>query len=130
MILRVDMDAFCASVEGRDDPSLVGKSVIVGGTAERRGVVAAANYEVRKFGVHSAMASARAKRLCPQAVFIKPRMNHYAEISQQIRPIFEEFTPLVEPLSLDEGISGCDRKRVPLRVGGKYRPSNQATHPR
>jgi DNA polymerase IV len=102
MILHVDMDAFYASVEERDDPSLVGKPVIVGGSAEGRGVVAAANYEVRKFGVHSAMASARAKRLCPQAVFIKPRMNHYAEISQQIRTILEEFTPVIEPLSLDE----------------------------
>jgi DNA polymerase-4 len=102
MILHIDMDAFYASVEERDDPSLVGKPVIVGGSAEGRGVVAAANYEVRKYGVHSAMAAARAKRLCPHAVFIKPRMEHYASVARQIREIFERFTPLVEPLSLDE----------------------------
>lgn len=102
MILHVDMDAFYASVEQRDDPSLVGKAVIVGGSAEGRGVVAAANYEARKFGVHSAMAAAQAKRLCPSAVFLKPRIGHYASVSRQIREIFEQYTPLVEPLSLDE----------------------------
>ena len=102
MILHIDMDAFYASVEERDNPSLVGKPVIVGGSAEGRGVVAAANYESRKFGVHSAMAAARAKRLCPHAVFIKPRIDYYASVSRQIRDIFEQFTPLVEPLSLDE----------------------------
>jgi DNA polymerase-4 len=96
------MDAFYASIEERDDPSLFGKPVIVGGTAEGRGVVAAANYEARKFGVHSAMASARANRLCPHAIVIRPRMEHYAAVSRQIREIFEEFTPLIEPLSLDE----------------------------
>jgi DNA polymerase IV len=102
MILHVDMDAFYASVEERDDPSLVGKPVIVGGTAEGRGVVAAANYEARKFGVHSAMASARANRLCPHAVVIRPRMDHYAAVSRKIREVFERFTPVIEPLSLDE----------------------------
>lgn len=102
MILHIDMDAFYASVEQRDNPSLVGKPVIVGGSAEGRGVVAAASYEAREFGVHSAMAAARAKRLCPHAVFIKTRIDYYAAVSRQIREIFERFTPLVEPLSLDE----------------------------
>lgn len=102
MILHIDMDAFYASVEERDNPLLIGKPVIVGGSAEGRGVVAAANYEARKFGVHSAMAAVRAKQLCPHAVFIKPRIDYYASVSRQIRDIFEQFTPLVEPLSLDE----------------------------
>jgi DNA polymerase-4 len=102
MILHVDMDAFYASVEERDRPELVGKPVIVGGTAEGRGVVMAANYVVRQFGVHSAMPAATARRLCPHAIFIPPRMGYYAQVSDQIRAIFERYTPLIEPLSLDE----------------------------
>lgn len=102
MILHCDMDAFYASVEQRDRPELVGKPVIVGGTPEKRGVVAAANYVARKYGVHSAMPAATAHRLCPRGVFLPPRIDYYAEISSQIREIFERFTPLVEPLSLDE----------------------------
>lgn len=102
MILHVDMDAFYASVEEREQPDLVGKPVIVGGNAESRGVVAAANYEARKYGIHSAMASAVARRLCPRAVFIRPRLDYYSSVSRQIREILERYTPLIEPLSLDE----------------------------
>ncbi len=102
MILHADMDAFYASVEERDRPELVGKPVIVGGSPEKRGVVSAANYVARRYGVHSAMPSVTAHRLCPQGVYLPPRIGYYAEVSGQIREIFERFTPLVEPLSLDE----------------------------
>ena len=101
MILHVDMDAFYASIEEREHPELVGLPVIVGGTPQGRGVVAAANYTARTFGVHSAMPARTAVKLCPNAVFLPTRIDYYAKVSEQIRAIFEAFTPRVEPLSLD-----------------------------
>jgi len=100
-IIHIDMDAFYASVEQRDNPELRGKPVAVGGSAER-GVVAAASYEARKFGVRSAMPSVTAKRQCADLIFVKPRFEVYKAISLQIREIFAEHTPIIEPLSLDE----------------------------
>ncbi len=100
-IIHIDMDAFFASVEQRDNPELRGKPVAVGGSAAR-GVVAAASYEARVFGVHSAMPSVTAKRRCPELVFVKPRFEVYRAVSQQIHAIFRRYTELIEPLSLDE----------------------------
>ena len=100
-VLHVDMDAFYASVEQHDDPTLVGKPLIVGGVAGR-GVVAAASYEVRKYGVHSAMPISTALRLCPHAVCVRPRMQRYKQVSDQVFSVFHEITPLVQGLSLDE----------------------------
>ena len=101
-ILHIDMDAFYASVEQRDDPSLAGKPVAVGGSPTGRGVVAAASYEARTFGVHSAMSMAKAVRLCPSLVIVRPDFQKYRDVSTTVFSIFREATPLVEGLSLDE----------------------------
>jgi DNA polymerase-4 len=109
-IIHVDMDAFYASVEQLDNPDLAGKAVIVGGNPKKRGVVSAASYEARKFGVHSAMPMSQAIRLCPDAIVLPVRMERYAELSQQVHAIFENFTPDIEPISLDEAfldVTGC-----------------------
>ncbi len=111
-ILHVDMDEFFAAVEKLDCPSLVGKPLLIGGDARRRGVVSTASYEAREFGCHSAMPMATAVRLCPQAIVLPVRGKRYREISDQIQSIFRQFTPLVEPLSIDEAfldLTGCER---------------------
>ena len=123
-VLHVDMDAFYASVEQRDNPTLAGKPVIVGGTSGR-GVVAAANYEVRKFGVHSAMPMAAALRLCPQAVCIPPRMQRYKEVSEQVFSVFHDVTPLVQGLSLDEAFldvtASCELLGDPVAIARRIK---------
>ena len=101
-IIHIDMDAFFAAVEQRDFPQFRNKPVIVGGPPDSRGVVATCSYEARRFGIHSAMPSAHAYRLCPQAIFVKPRFEAYQQASQMIRKIFSQYTDLIEPLSLDE----------------------------
>lgn len=109
-IIHVDMDAFYASVEQNDHPELRGKPLAVGG-GSKRGVVAAASYEARKFGVHSAMSGALARQKCPELIFVKPRFERYKEISGQIREVFLEYTDLVEPLSLDEAYLDVTRNK-------------------
>ena len=108
-IIHIDADCFYAAVEVRDNPALRGLPVAVGGSAERRGVVATASYEARKFGIHSAMASATAVKLCPELILIPGRMSAYRQASRQMRDIFSDYTDLIEPLSLDEAFLDVSR---------------------
>ncbi len=122
-ILHVDMDAFFVSVEELENPALKGKAVIVGADPDGRGVVAAASYEARKFGVHSAMPIRTAKRLCPDATFLRGHHEKYSEYSEKVYRIFGEFTPVVEMVSIDEAyldLTGCDRLH-----GGAFRAADR-----
>src|ERR1700746_3766402 len=110
-IIHIALDAFYAPDEQREHPEVRGKPVAVGGSRER-GVVAAASYEARKFGVHSAMPSAIAKRKCPDLIFVQPRFEVYRAVSLQIREIFAQFTPIIEPLSLDEAYLDVSENRL------------------
>lgn len=116
-IIHIDMDAFYASVEQRDHPEYRGKPVIVGGPPHARGVVATCSYEARKFGIHSAMPSRTAHRLCPDAIFVTPRMDVYRQVSQEIMAIFKSYTDLVEPLSLDEAYLDVTENRRSIASG-------------
>lgn len=101
-IIHIDCDCFYASIEMRDDPKLIGKPIAVGGTPDKRGVVATCNYEARAYGVRSAMSSQKAYKLCPDLLFIRPRFDVYRAVSKQIHQIFQDYTSIIEPLSLDE----------------------------
>jgi DNA polymerase IV len=114
-IIHIDMDAFYASIEQRDNPEYKGKPVVVGGLPDgRRGVVATASYEARKYGIHSAMSSKKAYQLCPTAIFLHPRFDAYKEVSRKMREIFSRYTDLIEPLSLDEAYLDvtCDKQNI------------------
>lgn len=127
-IIHIDMDAFYASVEQRDNPELRGKPLAVG-HAEERGVVAAASYEARRYGVRSAMASQKAKKLCPQLIFVHGRMDVYKSVSRQIHEIFHEYTDIIEPLSLDEAFLDVTENKKRNLFGGRHSKGNKAPHP-
>lgn len=110
-IIHIDMDAFYASIEQRDNPKYKGKPLIVGGDPNRRGVVATCSYEARKYGIHSAMPSSTAYKLCPKAIFIRPRMEVYKKVSRQVMNILNEYSNLVEPLSLDEAFVDVSKSK-------------------
>ena len=110
-IIHIDMDAFYASIEQRDNPKYKGKPLIVGGDPNRRGVVATCSYEARKYGIHSAMPSLTAYKLCPKAIFIRPRMEVYKKVSRQVMNILNEYSNLVEPLSLDEAFVDVSKSK-------------------
>ncbi len=125
-IIHVDMDAFYASIEQRDNPELRGKALAVGGLPEGRGgVVATCSYEARKFGVRSAMPSNKAQQLCPGLIFVRPNFARYKEVSQQVRSIFRRHTELIEPLSLDEAYLDVSQAESAIPL-----PSNQAGYQR
>jgi nucleotidyltransferase/DNA polymerase involved in DNA repair len=134
-ILHVDMDAFYASVEQRDKPELRGKPVIVGADPQERGVVAACSYGARHFGVHSAMPSRTAYRLCPQGIFLRPDMEKYKSVSRQVMTVLQSFTPLVQPISIDEAfldVSGtakrlAEAKTVAQRIKAEIRKQTGLT---
>jgi DNA polymerase-4 len=122
-ILHLDMDAFYAAVEQRDDPSLHGRPVVVGAQPGGRGVVATCSYEARRFGIRSAMPINEAYRRCPDAAFLRPRMAHYREVSQQVRAVLERLVPVVEPISIDEAyldVTGLEGVIGPLRAIGQH----------
>ena len=125
--MHFDMDAFFASIEQRDFPEYVGKPIVVGGKPGARGVVATCSYEARPFGVHSAMPSSTAARLCPQAIFVKPRFEVYRQVSAQIREIFHRYTDLVEMLSLDEAYLDVGDSVADINAAGNlaYRVKKQ-----
>ncbi|MCS1352551.1 DNA polymerase IV [Mechercharimyces sp. CAU 1602] len=114
-IIHIDMDAFFAAVEQRENPDLQGKPVVIGGDPYARGVVATCSYEARKYGIHSAMPSKQAQIRCPHAIFIRPRMSLYKEVSQEVMEIFHSFTSLVEPLSLDEAYLDVSENKVGMQ---------------